>query len=537
MKKVFAKVCAVLMAAALYACPALAAKGATAETGQGAQNATPIDMYLIAGQSNAAGYSTKGIDLLDETFENVGYGGEVQRNFRTGLPSSSKYLTFDKFVWGVRSGLGASSGYVGPEYGIAKAINEQYENQPDGRKAFIFKTAAGGTALRDVDGDVGTTTYNWGNWYPRSLWEDGYAPNTATNVETNDATGYLYALFVENFEKVYNELKDNGYVPVVKGFAWMQGCNDLGHHDLYETLMKTFIQDMREDLVQITGDSTLYSMPFVQGEIATTFGYYGNVNVPAFNTMQRKVATDMGDSVATVPTADLIINNADGTVNGTDIYHFNCADAETLGVRFGEKLLELNGKSFVSVSYQQEGEVSFVVGGDGKITFTIEPTVGEKKYKLNKFFINDVDVTSGVVNGTYVLENPTSRTHAKAEFVELTRYAVNYDLDKKYVGIVDGMRWVYEGDDLRLEFAAKDGYEITKVTAGGVELVSLEEGKHVYLIENVSADVEIAVEYKKIAQEPIGKDEGQGCAGAVSLLPLAAVAIVAAVRVCKRKEN
>jgi len=29
--------------------------------------------------------------------------------------------------------------------------------------------------------------------------ENGYAPNTQTNVETNDATGYLYQLFIENF--------------------------------------------------------------------------------------------------------------------------------------------------------------------------------------------------------------------------------------------------------------------------------------------------------------------------------------------------
>lgn len=518
MRKLLKKVCIGIVGLIMSLIPmATISQGiASAET---TNTAKPIDMYLIAGQSNAAGYSRKNIGQLTETFENVGYGGEVQRYFRElNTPSSSSYLTYDKFVWGVKAGLGASSGYVGPEYGIAKVINSQYENQPDGRKAFIFKTAAGGTPLRDVDDVIGTTTYNWGNWYPRSLWEEGYTPNTATNDPSNDATGYLYALFVENFERVYNELKDNGYAPVVKGFVWMQGCNDLGaSHTLYESLLKTFIADMREDLAEITGDVDLHTMPFVIGEIATTFGYYGNVNVPSFNTMQRKVATDMGDSVATVPTADLIINNADGTINGTDIYHFNAPDAQILGERFGEKLLELNGKSFVSVSMQDNGVVKFTIDENGKITFTIEPLIAEKKYKLDKFYINNVDVTSDVADNTYIITEPEKRTYAKAEFVEMTKYNVTYNIDKKYVGVINGMKQVYENDDMTLELGVKEGYKITKVTINGAQRSSADADKHLYYLENVLEDIVIDVECESLTTNTPPQDTGNtGCAGSIA---------------------
>ena len=46
----------------------------------------PIDIYLIAGQSNAAGYSAKG--GLNETFENIGYAGEIDRSIDGSVKQS-----------------------------------------------------------------------------------------------------------------------------------------------------------------------------------------------------------------------------------------------------------------------------------------------------------------------------------------------------------------------------------------------------------------------------------------------------------------
>ena len=83
-----------------------------------------IDMYLIAGQSNAAGYSSKG-RKLDGVFENVSYAGEVDR-YRSNGNASQSYLEYP-FQSAVKEGLGRASGFVGPEYGIAEKLNEKYK--------------------------------------------------------------------------------------------------------------------------------------------------------------------------------------------------------------------------------------------------------------------------------------------------------------------------------------------------------------------------------------------------------------------------
>ena len=200
------------------------------------------------------------------------------------------------------------------------------------KPAFIFKDAGGATALLDYPTDQNPC----GNWYPRSFWKEGYSPC----VDRKTLTGVQYYRFVTDFERVYSQLKQNGYAPIIKGMAWMQGEADLGKHDEYETAIKALISDLREDLVKITGDKSLIEMPIVIGEIATTFAEWNNPLVPPFIEMQRKVARDM-KNVATIETADLILMDENNQPVGTDKYHFNSTDAETLGIRFANKLIEI----------------------------------------------------------------------------------------------------------------------------------------------------------------------------------------------------
>ena len=117
-------------------------------------------------------------------------------------------------------------------------------------------------------------------------------------------------MFLNNFEYCYNHLKEEGYTPVVKGMAWMQGENDLGHHEEYAAALESFIGDIRNDLSEIT-KADLSGMPFVIGEIATTFQQYNNPAVPPFIEAQRAVAQKL-NKVATIATNDLIIVNEYG---------------------------------------------------------------------------------------------------------------------------------------------------------------------------------------------------------------------------------
>ncbi len=302
-----------------------------------ADTATPMDMYLIAGQSNAAGYSiaTSG----GKTFDNVWYAGQTDRrsvNVENVSCSSDTTQSFADFKRNVTVGLGVSEGYIGPEYGMASVLAKKSTAD---HPSFIFKTAAGNTGLLDEYGEV------FGNWYPRSLWEEGYEPVIDSISTDETGTGVMYKLFLDNFERVYNELIANGYAPKVKGMAWMQGERDSTNRMIgsYVKALKVFIADIRADLAKITGDETLSNMPFVIGEVACTFGYYDNPAATSMSLCQRTVAEEMKSTrVASFSTDDLIIVSENGTVLGTDTYHYSFADATTLGERFANKLLELN---------------------------------------------------------------------------------------------------------------------------------------------------------------------------------------------------
>ena len=289
-------------------------------------NKKTIDLYLIGGQSNAAGCSLVG--NLNQTFQNVGYAGGVDYYFATNT-FRTENLSFESFNWSVTAGLGSDERYIGPEYGMAKVLTPYYSKE---KPAFIFKDAGGATALLDYPTDENPC----GNWYPRSFWKDGYTPCA----DRKTLTGVQYYRFVTDFERVYSQLKQNGYAPIIKGMAWMQGEADLGKHNEYEAAIKALISDLREDLVKITGDKSLIEMPIVIGEIATTFAEWNNPLVPPFIEMQRKVARDM-KNVATIETADLILMDENNQPVGTDKYHFNSTDAETLGIRFAKKLIEI----------------------------------------------------------------------------------------------------------------------------------------------------------------------------------------------------
>ncbi len=283
-----------------------------------------IDLYLIAGQSNAAGSSIKG--NLKDSYRNVWFAGEVDEDRRTGSASLSYFNKSVKYLKMVKPGLGVSGSHIGPEYGMAQIFNDYYSDNP----VLIFKSAAGGTALQNKNTGLSDT---FGNWYPRSKWGDKEVD------AKNSPMGVQYYNFVENFKLIYAKLVDDGYTPKVRGMVWMQGEDDLGSHSIYKRLLKAFITDMRKDISDITGDAEVLEMPFVIGKIATTFAMYNNPNVPAFNQMQDEVAKEM-KNVYTIETSDLIIVGEGGKVLGTDLYHFSTEDAVILGNRFAEKLLK-----------------------------------------------------------------------------------------------------------------------------------------------------------------------------------------------------
>ena len=165
-----------LVCAAITLLPcALRMQTASAETAPQETSGTPIDVYLIGGQSNAVGCSEI-VNNRTDTFGNIWYAGEIERyvkevknedgeiEIQTKVAQDwlQSFKDFKRFVTG---GYGYHATSIGPEYGMAKVFNDQYG---DSKRALIFKTAYGGTYLHKVAG---------ANWYPRSLWSAGYEPD------------------------------------------------------------------------------------------------------------------------------------------------------------------------------------------------------------------------------------------------------------------------------------------------------------------------------------------------------------------------
>ncbi len=316
MKKFLTAVCAMLLA-----CSAVFAFGC-AQTPQ-APVKKEFDMYLIGGQSNAVGFTRiEDYYSIDAQYQNIWYAGGVEPKYDTGACYYDNFGSFDEYYHLVEVGYGKDLSYIGPEYGMAQVLNEKYGGET---KAFFYKYAAGGTAVRNV-------THNAGNWYPRSQWP-------ADMVTEGNYTGFLYREFVNNFRNVYNTLVAEGYTVNVRGMVWMQGESDLGSHNEYKTLMTHFIADIRADVVEITGDASLATMPFVMGKIALNYYEYANPDVPPMNAVQEALANEI-TNVYTVETLGLSMVNEQGEIVGSDRHHFNQADMVTLGKRFGNKLVD-----------------------------------------------------------------------------------------------------------------------------------------------------------------------------------------------------
>ena len=457
--KLFAGMCAVALTFASAVSMNISFAKAESET-------QIIDMYLIGGQSNAAGYSPI-YNNQTETFENVWYAGMTEKvltgkNHSNGVNSDTTQ-TFDAFRKKVTGGLGNQNSLIGPEYGMAQKLNDMYAGSD--KKAMIFKTAAGGTSLLDNTLEL---SERYGNWYPRSLWEEGYTPDISGYSENNDPTGLLYQLFVENFKRVYGELVANGYTPVVKGMAWMQGETNLyAEYTKYGDTLKTFIQDIRTDLIDITGDQTLMAMPFVIGKIAPDFAEYQNPCVPMIHAQQERVANEMGNAVATVSTDDLklVLQNGEYSEGCPDGFHFAFKDAVTLGNRFGEKLIELNGQTLISTN-AQNGKLNYLLNNDGTVTFTLSPN---EHFKLQSFVVAGQDVTEQVVEGVYTLTGG-NHVYAEATFVEKDRLALTYADLGEGAGYLRKAKYWYEGEILSVKIFVNEGYTLGKVTFNGEEM-------------------------------------------------------------------
>ena len=320
-----------------------------------------IDIYLVAGQSNAVGY-TNIVDAsaayafapeLQNGFSNVLLSGKLRWN--TGSTYASKEYTWIKTKLGLGMGNG---GKMGPEAGMAKALAEVY-NEQSGKTAGIIKYGHGGTSILTKVTDSTPSGSKRATWASPSYAVKKLGFASTAEYEAS-MTGELYREFLTVIEERLTALGARGYTNVnIKGLYWMQGENDRDQPEEYKTAFKWFAIDLRRDLARIvrtlTGgdDRGAADMPIFVGTISQTqsleYPSAESVNL-AFIAMQ-KTLPDIVKNVYVVDNSQYAISrydentgkaNADGL--GSDQWHWNQADQLEIGYNVGKAFLDLDGE-------------------------------------------------------------------------------------------------------------------------------------------------------------------------------------------------
>lgn len=291
-----------------------------------------MDLFLIAGQSNAVGYSPirgEGAEKIDRIFEGFWYAGQTDILLPDAVAASevTPRDTLGAFVQGVRGGLGRTESCIGPEYGFAETLSPRYDAE---NPAFIFKTAAGGVSIFDTDGSYSGV---YGNWCP---------PSMRLAEHRTCACGVLYDRFIDNFAAVFRRLVEQDFSPQPQAVLWLQGETDRSSPEAYERHIKALITDMRADLGRITGAETSRLAFVVSGISPTVFGYDTKYKNDRFNDMLRKVAVASPAVYFVDNAADetMWVNDRNGVAVGADRCHYNVAQMHALGMRLAAAVIE-----------------------------------------------------------------------------------------------------------------------------------------------------------------------------------------------------
>lgn len=540
MKKFFA-----MLAVAVLVCAAVVGAVNLPEAFAEEAQLKDIDVYLIAGQSNGVGYTA--VDSESEQaeiakdqryrngFDDVKYYGYVECNKDTTLPANIALRS-------VKLGKGADSQgktretkyeTFGPELGMAKYFAD---NGIANTNYGIIKYAAGGTAIYDeFTSNMGS---QYGNWMSPSLVAK-YGKGSAT------LTGLCYANFLTTVRQGLKAYKDNGYNPVIKGLAWMQGESEsqsANNSKRYAELLSTMIADMRKDLTEISGQN-LSELLTVVAKIPSK--YKDVVSSAAYVDVVRAQMDAVAENDADVITID----NDFVTLPGTDNHHYNVPDMLQVGHNFAEAFIEATNGSLPKVKVVcTEGGASDVVSKraivDTALAVTLTP---DKGYELVSYsFVGDdgqaVEVTSRKVGNVVRFVMPSGNVTLKVVFQPIPKYNVTVDGGEHgEIFRTNAQRQPFKGETVTFTFKPENGYKLDKVTVNGAEVKT--DGTYTYptYTTEVTQDISVVATYVKIAADVDPKPDrpdSNSCNGVVATAG-AAIAAFATVAVAYfvRKKN
>ncbi len=264
---------------------------------------TPVQVFIVAGQSNAKGYNNA-----------VEY-----RSGRVDFPRDRR-LQPDVLFWENGAGWSAlsilDSGAFGPEIGFAF---DQAAKRPAERIA-IIKYAVGGTGIarssdyHDYIAALKDFNDQGNNWHPPTAGRKA---------------GVLYQRLIRDVRDALAALDKKHIRWRLAGCLWMQGEHEAGiSHKMaedYDKLLSSFMSAVRTDL-------NTPVLPFAVGEVNSHNWAYGEI------VRKKQVLVCQQDRHAVlVTTTDLSRKGSGGAA------HFDADGMLVLGSRFATALSRLSG--------------------------------------------------------------------------------------------------------------------------------------------------------------------------------------------------
>jgi hypothetical protein len=214
----------------------------------------PVKVVLLIGQSNATGCGLN--SYLEKNL-----GKDAYAKYEEGFPSvlinycldDHKTTSKGEFVK-VDLTCGATTGYFGPEVGLAEVLSKEYENET----VIILKYSMSGYSLH----------YHW---------------------LCQGARGSIYEAFM-TFTSTYMEaLRTANYDPKIGAICWMQGESDTTDFkaERYYENQSRFASYLREDLAPYAEDGGIY---FIDAGISNS--PYCEPAYPAINEAKEKFSKD-----------------------------------------------------------------------------------------------------------------------------------------------------------------------------------------------------------------------------------------------------
>ena len=341
-----------------------------------------INVYLIAGQSNAVGYGmdtgnkiAKSDERFTKGFDNVLYYGSFER-------WSGK--SYDGGFEPVKLGMGVDPSRSGAEIGIANAVADY------GEMSAIIKCAQGATHLYP------DTTYEvslkYGTWTSPT-----YIKNNNVDMSKNPMIGNMYNRFEDAVTKAIKLLIEDGYTPVIKGVWWMQGEAEMFTLEMasaYRELFETLIYDTRNMLSEVSGYDCS-NVPFICGLPKWN---EKNSAAPTYQGMVRTAMTTVADSVDNVGCIDC------KPLNQHDDWHFDAAGQKYLGEAFVTFLetFEIENNSYFNEKVSINNEIKLLPNENG-LEFRANLTNFDSKngYEYGFIFVPTAKLDEHNINGDY----------------------------------------------------------------------------------------------------------------------------------------